>query len=202
MARCYALLLVLASCGDKQGVTLPPAELPGHGAAMVEYSFSGSALTAPVTLREEIVSRDGGRVTLQVTATRGSDERRWLQVGPDTPDARWNNTVDELYVERDGSKQRLPNPENRTLARLYDWVLVAASPDATSHDSASCDQRIGGASFSCTCERATRSWGGKSVRVEESRCPQFPWQRGPARWTAEDGGVLWQVEVTKWFKGG
>lgn len=200
MPRRYALVLGLGiACGGgpSNTVTVGVPHVDASGGDYVVYRFSGSLLQAPVTLREIVKARDGGRVTLEVTAKRGDAERRWIQVEPDSADARWNNTVDELYVVRDGVKERLPNPDNATLARLYEWVLASADAEASGRESVACEQRIGTEKTTCMCERATVTVGGKTVRTEESRCPGFSWQRGPARWTTEDGKVVWQVDVVE-----
>jgi hypothetical protein len=195
MSRCALLVACVVACGDQHGVTVTPSggqvstEL--HAGDYVVYRFSGSFSEKPVTLREQVVSRESGRVTIDVHATRGREERRWIQVGPDTADARWNNTVDEIYVVRDdGTRERLPNPDNATLMRLYDWVLVPAEGDSTDHESAACDQPIATTRVACVCERATHG----SIHTELSRCAGFAWQRGPGRFSSASG-VVWQVEV-------
>jgi hypothetical protein len=200
-SRHLLCLAFVIACGDKTG----PAVTPVGGAlpaselqvgSYVVYRFSGRFSSAPVTLREEVVSKDAGRVSIAVHATRGHEERSWLQVGPDTADARWNNTVDEIWVTRDGAKERLPNPDNATLVRLYDWVLVGAEGEATGRETASCEQAIATSRVTCSCERATHP-GRKTLRSEESRCPAFAWQRGPARWSTPEGDVFWQAEVVE-----
>jgi hypothetical protein len=199
--RRYIVAVVLTfGCGpaQKPGVDLPPVDLPSAPGEWVDYRFSGSFTSEPVTLHEQVLSRDGGRLTLDVTAKRGSATRHWIQVGPDTPDARFSNTADEVYVVSEGTRQRIPNPENATLARFYEWVLLGADATPKAHESGSCEERIGKKTFACTCERATRTAGGKVLHTEESRCPMFPWQRGPARWTSDGGQVVWQVEVVRY----
>jgi hypothetical protein len=188
------VLALLVACGGHYAYA--PVVSIGSGAGdHVVYRFSGKLLDVSVTLREEVVSRAAGRATIDVRATRGREERHWLQIGPDSADARWNNTVDEIDVMRDGAMQRLANPEGATLARLYEWVVVAADEKSTAHDSGPCERSVGNTTLACTCDRATRTFEGKEVRTEESRCPGFAWQRGPARWSTPDGDVLWQVEV-------
>ncbi len=205
MMRAHALLVAcfVTSCGDQQhGVVLAPvnagvsADL--HVGDYIVYRFSGSYTSSPITLREQVTALEGGRVTLDVRATRGHEERHWIQVGPDSAEARWNDTVDEIYVVGDhGAKQRLPNPDNQTLARLYEWVIVDADGEATSHETAACEQAIASARIACTCDRATRVHERMTVRSEESRCVGFAWQRGPARWVSVDGQVVWQVDVVE-----
>ncbi len=198
MAPRHVLLLALAACGGKAVpvVTLGSGnQAAGGGGDYVVYRFSGKLLAEPVTIREEIVSRDSGRVTIDVRAARGREERHWIQVGPDSPDARFGNVADEIYAVRDGAKERLPNPDNATLARLYDWVLVTADAEAKSHETAACDEIIAKEKTACECERSTHTRWGKTIRAEASRCRAFAWQRGPAKWSTDDGEILWQVEV-------
>ena len=96
-------------------------------------------------------------------------------------DARWNNAVDEI--------KDLPNPDDATLARLWEWVVFPAEGTPVKGESAPCDQKLGTAKLGCTCERATIG----AVQTEQARCP-FAWQRGPAKWT-KNGAVIWQSEV-------
>jgi hypothetical protein len=196
--RFGALVVCVVACGGAgEHVTVPPAVLDQGGSELrvgdyVVYRFSGSFTETPVTLRERVVARDAGRITIEVDATRGKEARHWIQVGADSADARWNNAVDEIYVTREsGARERLPNPDNAMLARLYEWVTMGAEGDATAVETSPCQQLIATMQVACTCERATHT----TMKVEQSRCPSFAWQRGPGRWTNTNGVVVWQVEV-------
>ncbi len=199
-----AVLLALTACGAEPthvAVALLPGVPGGSGALQigdyVVYRFTGAEIGS-VTLREEVVAQDAAHVTIALHAERGDERRDWLQVGPSSADARWNNAVDAIYVTGDGgSRRELPNPDNVTLGRLYDWVLVHADGEMTSRESAACERQIGSARVACTCERATLTLRRRSVLREETRCPGFAWQRGPARWSRDDGKVVWQVEVVE-----
>src|SRR5258707_1100862 len=70
------------------------------------------------TVREEVLGLDDKQATIEVRAARGKEERRWTQIAPAGNDARWNNAVDEI--------KDLPNPDDATLARLWEWVVFPA----------------------------------------------------------------------------
>lgn len=190
MLRGHVLSIFLFACGGHTGgggVTLPSAGASAspdlHVGDAIVYRFSGSFSSEPVTVREEVRALDDKRVTIEVHATRGHEERRWTQIGPVGSDARWNNAVDEI--------KDLPNPEDATLARLWEWVVYPAEGEAQGKASASCDQKIGAGTLACTCERATIG----VIQTEQARCP-FAWQRGPAKWT-KNGAVVWQSEIVE-----
>ena len=96
-----------------------------------------------------------------------------------------NNAVDEI--------KDLPNPDDATLARLWEWVIVPAEGEPKKGDTAACDQKIGTGRLACTCERGVIG----AMQTEQARCP-FAWQRGPATWT-KNGDVVWRTEVVESF---
>jgi len=191
MLRSHVLSIFLFACGGRGTgtVTLPSAgastSTDMHVGDAIVYRFSGSFSSEPVTVRQEVRALDDKRVTIEVHATRGHEERRWTQIGPIGSDARWNNAVDAI--------ENLPNPEDATLARLWEWVVYPAEGEPANKTSAPCDQKIAAGTLACTCERATIG----AIQTEQARCP-FAWQRGPAKWT-KNGEVVWQSEVVESF---
>jgi hypothetical protein len=200
--RALLILPALIACGAQNGEVGAPLAPGGGGSGSLQvgdyvvYRFTGTEISS-VTLREEVLAQDAAHVTIALHAERGDERRDWIQVGPSSADARWNNAVDAIYVTEHGTRRELPNPENVTLARLYDWVLVNADGEMTSRESAACERQIGSARVSCTCEHATLTLRQRSIRSEQSRCPGFAWQRGPARWSSDDGKLVWQVEIVE-----
>jgi len=202
MGAVSALALSSACGGEPKvvGAPLAPA-ISGSSTLLsvgdyVVYRFAGTDVGS-VTLREEVIAQDGAKVTIALHAERGDETREWIQVGPSSADARWNNAVDTIYVSRGGERRELPNPDNVTLGRLYDWILVSMDAGSSSGESAACEQPIGNARHACTCERKTLMLRQRRVQSEVSRCPGFAWQRGPARFTSEDGKVVWQSEIVE-----
>jgi hypothetical protein len=190
MRRGNVLSIFVLACGPSAGgaVTLPPSGAAStspdlHVGDAIVYRFSGSFSTEPVTVREEVRAMGDEHVTIEVHATRGHEERRWVQIGPAGNDARWNNAVDEI--------KDLPNPDDATLARLWEWVVYPAEGEPANKTSAACDQKIGAGTLACTCESAVIG----AVQTQQARCP-FAWQRGPAKWT-KDGAVVWQSEIVE-----
>jgi hypothetical protein len=191
MARGHVLCFFFVACGGHTtsgGVTLPSAGTNTtspdlHVGDAIVYRFSGAFSRDPVMVREEVLAMDDKRATIEVHATRGHEERRWTQIGPLGNDARWNNAVDEI--------KDIPNPDDATLARLWEWVVVPAEGTPSKPESAACEQKIGAATLKCTCDRASIG----PIQTEQARCP-FSWQRGPAKWT-KDGAVVWQSEIVE-----
>lgn len=189
MLRGHVLSIFLFACGGHTGggVALPIAGASAspdlHVGDAIVYRFSGSFSREPVTVREEVRALGNERVTIEVHATRGHEERRWTQVGPIGNDARWNNAVDQI--------EGLANPEDATLARLWEWVVYPAEGEPANKTSGACEQKIGASTLSCTCERSTIG----AIQTEQARCP-FAWQRGPAKWT-KNGAVVWQSEIVE-----
>ena len=189
MLRGHVLSIFLFACGGHTGggVTLPSAGASAspdlHVGDAIVYRFSGSFSRDPVTVRQEVRALDEKRVTIEIHATRGREERRWTQVGPIGNDARWNNATDEI--------KDLPNPDDATLARLWEWVVYPAEGEPANKTSAACARKIGAGTLACTCERATIG----AIQTEQARCP-FAWQRGPAKWT-KNGAVVWQAEIVE-----
>ena len=187
MLRGHVLCVFVLACGPRApgGVTIPPAGASAspdlHVGDAVVYRFSGSFSSEPVTVRQDVLAMDDKRVTIEVHATRGHEERRWVQIGPVGNDARWNNAVDELG--------NLPNPDDATLARLWEWVVYPAEGEPANKTTAACERKIGSFALACTCESAVVG----AVQTEQARCP-FAWQRGPATWT-KNGAVVWQSEI-------
>ena len=104
--------IALSGCAATlQSGTAPVAHPSTHYRVgdFVVYSYTGEALPQPVTLREEIVQREGLRLHIQVEARRGSQVRRWVQVVTDTAENQANNFIDELYELIGTERRRLAN---------------------------------------------------------------------------------------------
>ncbi|MCS6797121.1 MAG: hypothetical protein NZ898_01095 [Myxococcota bacterium] len=145
----------------------------------VVYEYRGAWTTAPVILRERVTAREGNRLRIDVTAERGSEVRRWVQVVVDTPENQRNNVVDALYEARDDGFVRLPNEGNRDLFRLYEWVRFEPDGPATDVQTVSCERSFGGRIHACTCTRGRTRWNGRPVVLDQARCPDFLWTHGP-----------------------
>lgn len=195
-----ALALPVAGCAT--GMHQPTAsgragETRFRQGNFVLYRYTGAAVTAPVTLKESIVSQDGNRLVIDVVAKRGSEERHWEQVVTDTPENEANNVVDELYEYVGGERRHLLNTGNRDLFRLYEWTLIV--PDEPAHDKRASRTvtSFGGHSFSCEHREALTAWKGRPVHYEAYECPAFLWTHGPQRfWSDTDGDAL-KVEVVE-----
>lgn len=164
----------------------------------IVYRYTGEALAAPVDLEERIVARDGARLRIAVTATRGGEVLRWVQVVTDTPENRAANRVDELYlVADDGREERLPNENNADLLRLYAWTLPAieAVPTRTISETT---QRLSfaGREWTCRVTEQALDGAGDDARMRTSECDELVWTHGPASLTV-GGETLWSVDVVE-----
>lgn len=157
------------------------------------YRYDGSFSQDPVILREEVIQREGLRLTIDVRATRGSDELHWIQVVTDTPENRDNNVIDELYEVMDGARMRLPNEGNADLLRLYAWTLPACGPPAAPLPSETRALTIGTTPMNCTCERQRMQCDGVSSEMTSCDCPDLLWTHG-------FGEVLRAGEATPYWR--
>jgi hypothetical protein len=160
------------------------------------YSYTGEALPQPVTLREEIVQRDGLRLHIQVEARRGSQVRRWVQVVTDTPENQANNAIDELYELIGSERRRLANKDNRDVYRLYEWTFPPSfkgrgEPTPFSHTVSIEDRPM-----SADCQRTPVAVGGTPAIMESCTSRAFLWTNIFGRLYREsDNTTLWQVRV-------
>lgn len=178
-------------------VVLGPIRLvPGD---RVTYRYTGTFTPAPVLLTERVLSREGDRLEIEVTAERGGERRRWVQVVTDTLANRQGNVVDELYlVEDEGSRRRLPNEEDRDLYDLYSWTLPPLDGPPTSRRNEEMVAEVSGAARRCARATLEVTSGGRPARMVDVECPRFPWRQGPTSLVAVDGGeVLWQVDLVE-----
>ena len=196
--RCHLLALALLAAG----CAATPASTSSSGTRYrlgdyVVYRYGGPALAEPVTLREEVVAQEGSRLRIDVTATRQSGERAWVQVLTDTPRNQRDNVVDALWEKVDGRYVKLANRRNRDLYRLYDWALF--KPDKPSRDIGSepCKVELAGAIFKCTCSYAMTTFKGTSVRVKESQCPEFLSTHGQSDVWPEVGEPVFYADVAE-----
>lgn len=162
----------------------------------IVYRYSGAFSPAPVTLREEVRAQDGNRLRIDVTATRGAEERRWIQVLTDTPENQRNNVIDALYEIIDGKPIRLENHDNRDAFRLYEWILIMPEGRATDVAQAPCERVIGGTRSACTCTTGKNSWHGRAVHFEVAECPDFLWTHADGRfWDPASGEDVHRTEI-------
>lgn len=163
----------------------------------IVYRYSGAFTAEPVLLREEIVSQEGNRLEIDVTATRGEERRRWIQVVTDTPENQSGNVVDELYEVVGGERKRLDNPGNRELLRLYEWTVLTPDGPATETGSERRTIRLAGKAFDCEVRLGSIPWRGRPLRLETSRCPDLVWTHGPARFWEDGKGDVWRAEIVE-----
>lgn len=207
MPRLLAPLAAIAclSCASdpapKTSTTQPPhkADEPStryRTGDYVTYRYSGEALPGgAVELAERVVERDGDVLHIEVTARRGDEEKRWLQVVTDTPENQASNVVDELYLIEGDARRPLDAKDPEVLADLYAWTLPAGLRPGGEAEQRDVEVRAGNARYTCTEATMPATAGETQATFTTTTCPAFVWTHGPALALAEDGRVLWKVSV-------
>jgi hypothetical protein len=164
----------------------------------VVYRYSGFYSELPVALREQVVAKQGNRLSIEVTAERGDEQRSWLQVVTDTPENREKNLVDELYELAGADRRLLKNAGNADLVRLYAWTLPPCTGAHRQAGEVEVELPVAGVRFKCVCTSIQRECAGKPSQIETCDCPDFVWRHasGEAR-PLDDPEVLWKTEVTE-----
>jgi hypothetical protein len=194
-----APVVVVAGCASTPREAASEGEAPATRYRVgdhVVYRYGGTTLAAPVVLTERIVAQAGNRLEIEVTAVRGEEARRWVQVVTDTPENQRNDVIDELYEVVDGERRRLPNEGNRDVMRLYEWTLPAMEGALRFERNEEVVVELGGRGHACTRETNQATIAGRPARFIRHTCPDFLWTNGPAMFRDDASGeVLWQVEV-------
>ncbi len=154
----------------------------------VVYRYAGVYTPEPVELRERIVEQHGDRLTIDVTATRGTEQRHWQQVVTDTPENQKNNVVDELYEYAGSERRKLDNASNADLLRLYAWTMLTPDGKAEDPHTERAMLEIGHDSFTCERTSGKSRWKGRLLKFESFECPQFLWKHARVRFSDEATG--------------
>lgn len=208
-ASCLMLLLALpAGSGCRSSVeparpartaTPPPPGAPAtryRVGDFVEYRYRGTFTAAPVVFRETVRAQEGNRLRIDIVVTRGSEERRWVQILTDTPENQRNNVIDALYEWKDGRYVKLGGELMREAFRLYAWTILMPDGRATDVAQRACTQVIAGTSYACRCTTGKNALRGKALRFEDSVCPDFLWTHGPGFFVdAATGEDILRMEV-------
>ncbi|HEY1955786.1 MAG TPA: hypothetical protein VGH28_09235 [Polyangiaceae bacterium] len=202
MSRAMLALPLVLACASAP----PPPVVATHRAPttrfrvgdFVVYRYSGLFTPEPVELRERIAAQDGLRLTIDVTATRGSEQRHWEQVVTDTPENERNGVVDELYEYVGGKRRKLANVGNADLVRLYSWTIL--QPDGKAHDvrTEKAMLTVGRDNYTCDRKFGKNEWHGKKLQFERFDCPEFLWTHARARfWDDATGEEILRADVSE-----
>ena len=191
--------IALSSCAATLQFRTAPVAHPWtqyRVGGFVVYSYTGEALPQPVTLRKEIVQRDGLRLHIQVESRRGSRVRRWVQVVTDTAENQANNVIDELYELIGTERRRLANKDNRDVYRLYEWTFPPSLKGRDKTTPFSRTVSIENRPMSADCQRRPGAVGGTPAIMENCTSRAFLWTNISGRLYREsDNTTLWQVSV-------
>lgn len=180
-------VLALVGCGaSSEGATPASNHRVGN---FVVYEYAGSYAEQPTTLREEVVAVDGLELEIEVTARRGDELRRWVQVVTDTTENRDDNVVDALYEIVDGQRREL-EPSGSELLRLYEWTLPDCGPPVEPMPPSQREVE----SFPCECQRQQMQCGEEQAVFESCDCPDFVWIHAFAEVRRADD-VYWRMQV-------
>ena len=188
---------VPATSTDPAAASSEATGVSGHvEGGFVVYRYDGTYTEAPVTLEEEVTGVEGNRLTIEVTATRGEETRRWVQIVTDTEENRRDNVVDELYEIVDGERRALAADDPATLMRLYGWTVADCGGfgDATAREARAL--RIGDASYACECVRRPATCEGAPAVMETCECPELAWGHAYGEARLEGAGAqepLWRM---------
>ena len=196
-------VLLALSCGSgprpaAQAVSHPDTSTRFRVGDYVVYHYTGLFTSEPVELRERISAREGKRLTIDVVATRGSEQRHWEQVVTDTPENERENVVDELYEHVGAERRKLANVGNADLMRLYSWTVLQPDGKASDVHTEKAMLTMGRDDFTCDRTFGKNTWHGRKVQFESFECPQFLWSHARARfWDDGTGEEILRVDVTE-----
>jgi hypothetical protein len=188
-----ALVLVAGCGGAPHGAVAATRFREGD---RIVYRYDGEALEAPVELEERIVEVDGLRLRIAVTARRGDEVRRWVQLVTDTAENRESNHVDRLYaLDEDGTEHLLENEGGEDLRELYGWTLPDVEWGTPGDEVVTNETRtFAGATYACAIGRTPLPSVGEHAVIELSDCADLVWTHGPGH--LRDGErTLWSVDV-------
>ena len=159
----------------------------------VLYRFSGAFSEQPVQLCERILKQDGIKLEIEVTATRGSARRQWIQAVTDTPANQQNNALDAVYLVEEGKRRQVPIKQ---VYQLYEWIIVKLEGKPSELKSSEGPVQFGGEEFTCTLKTGQRAWRGEPARFSFSFCKEFLWTKGPGRvWSTKTDRTIYLGEV-------
>lgn len=191
-----ALLSAAAACAHGSGSTAEDAGTRYRVGDWVVYEYTGSWFDEPVRLTERIIAQEGRRLEIEVVASRGMEQRAWVQVVTDTEANRKADKVDELYRLVDGAREAIDASDPQILLDLYEWILP---PDATMPagikpfpDSLV----IAGRRLRATCSRGHGAVEAVPVRMTVCVSRDFLWTNlGVDIRTWPEGDVVYKSEV-------
>lgn len=162
----------------------------------VVYRYAGSHVGEPILLREEITDQEGDHLTIEVTLTRnGEVVRHWAQEVEDTPENQAENRIHALCVFDGAACHEQPI---EMLPQLY--ADLALTPDGSPQNVEEITETrpVGPLQLACGVRRGDTTVGGRAVRFEELRCPEFLWTNGNAAFVdAQTGDFVLTVDVAE-----
>ncbi len=190
-----------AAPADREAPTAPTPSTAYRVGDFVVYAYTGSALAAPVEIREEIVEVSGIRLTILVEASRGDERRRWKQVVTDTPENRANDVVDELYELVGQEERALTNEGNADIYRLYEWIVPPLDGPPSDIVRSTPSLALPGRTVQATCSAGIGSMAGEPARVTFCDSEDFLWTKVSGEITSLTGAELlygFEVRDTGW----
>ncbi len=187
------MLLLLAplivACGpNKEPETAKGPTTRFREGDFVVYRYTGTYTKEAVVLRETILSQKGLELRIAVSARRGIDERKWVQVVTDLPENRQNEVVDALFLDDHGVLRKLENKKNRDLYALYEWTYLVPDGKPFTASTVKRDVQIQTSHFECDVRVGKTKVGGRLLSFEETDCPDFLWTHAGARYFDEASG--------------
>ena len=163
----------------------------------VEYKYSGSFLTQPLFLNEEVIEKLGNQLTILVHLKISTKERRWKQFVTDTPENKKSNHVDRLVqISSSGREIDLPNQNNEDLLSLYQGTYFIPDGPPTNLAVGRTSVFVCGSKVDAKKTHGQQKIGGKEYFFETYESEDFPWTHIGAEY-ALGGTTFYKVEVTR-----
>jgi hypothetical protein len=191
----------LAACGARSSPAPEPpravAELRlGH---YVTYRYGGPMADLPVELTKTVtdISERAPRVLqVEVVATRGSEQRRWIEIVRVTDEASQRQALESLYTWNEAAQDYREAP-SAELEELYAWTLFwGRHTQPRSRTTSECRFEGEEEPLRCACERGQLEHAGRQLDYQWSECPTIPFGHGPGELRdALTHDIVLQVEV-------
>ncbi len=162
----------------------------------VVYRYSGSHVGEPILMREEITDQDEDHLTIEVTLTRnGEVVRHWAQEVIDTPENQAADRIESLCVFEGTACHEQPV---EMLPQLYADLQLSPDGAPTGVEQVTETRPVGPLQLACTVRRGDAAVGGRPVRFEASRCPEFLWTNAASAFLdASTGEFVLAVDVAE-----
>ena len=138
----------------------------------VVYRYSGLFSPDPVTLRMEVLSREGDAIEIEYLMGRGEERRQWIEI-LDVGLEREFPTLKALFEVVDGQRVSRPTSDQN---QMLEWSRPQLDGfPREMRPAATVTLRIAGKPHECEVSRGTGQVDGQAISISTFQCPLFPW---------------------------